>query len=135
MVQEWRELIDDYNKAKGGDTRALFTQAYTSIDNNVRYYADSFGAPRAHFPFNGFLMAELSADSTARDFKQTIDKWMALMPLGATPNWVVSGKVFDPTWHGSIKVKNFSSSSAITTSRGLPLATGRAESMACWRSC
>jgi alpha-glucosidase len=90
MVQEWRQLIDEYNTKKGGDTRVLFTEAYASIDDTVRFYADSEGKPRAHFPFNFFLMGDLSASSTPKDFKKSIDKWMSRMPYGATPNWVVS---------------------------------------------
>jgi hypothetical protein len=128
MVQEWREHIDEYNKMNGGETRAMFTQAYTSIDNNLRYYADSEGNPRAHFPFNGFLMTDLNVNSTARVFKQTIDKWMELMPIGATPNWVVS-EGFVPNLQ-SFKVKNFLSL-AITTSQDSVLATARNASMAC----
>lgn len=90
MVGEWRKLIDDYNSVKGGDTRVIFTEAYSSIDDTMRYYADSNGNPRSHFPFNFFLLNDLKAYSTAHDFKDTIDKWMTHMPAGATPNWVVS---------------------------------------------
>lgn len=91
MVGEWRSLIDDYNSAKGGDPRVIFIEAWTDLDNTMRFYADSEGHPRSHFPFNFLFIGELSVDSTPRDFKQTIDKWLNNMPPGATPNWVVSG--------------------------------------------
>jgi alpha-glucosidase len=90
MVGEWRRLIDDYNTEKGGDTRVLFIEAWTNVDDAVRYYADSDGKPRAHFPFNFGLVNDLNASSTAQDFKTTIDGWMTRMPAGSTPNWVVS---------------------------------------------
>lgn len=95
MVGQWRRLIDDYNAKKGGDTRVIFTEAYTNIDDTIRFYADSEGNPRSHFPFNFFLISNLDVNSTARDFKSTIDSWINRMPAGATPNWVVSQtKVF-----------------------------------------
>lgn len=90
MVGEWRRLIDDYNVAKGGDARVIFTEAYASIDNTVRYYADSDGNPRSHFPFNFILIERLDVASTARDFKNAIDSWMSKVPEGGTSNWVVS---------------------------------------------
>lgn len=91
MVGEWRSLIDDYTTLKGGDSRVIFIEAWTDIDNTVRFYANSEGHPRSHFPFNFFLIGDLDADSTPRDFKQAIEKWTDNMPAGATPNWVVSG--------------------------------------------
>lgn len=90
MVGEWRELIDDYTLTRGGETRVIFIEAWTNIDDTVRFYADSDGRPRSHFPFNFFLIGDLDVDSTPRDFKQTLDNWISHMPAGATPNWVVS---------------------------------------------
>lgn len=90
MVGQWRELIDAYNAEKGGSTRVIFIEAYTSVENTVRFYADAKGKPRAHFPFNFFLIGDLDSRSTARSFQNTINKWMRNMPEGATPNWVVS---------------------------------------------
>lgn len=90
MVQSWRVLIDEYNVKNGGDPRVLFTEAYASIEDTIRYYADSNGNPRAHFPFNFILIERLNENSNAADFKNEIDKWMNLVPKGATSNWVVS---------------------------------------------
>lgn len=90
MVGEWRRLIDDYNREKGGDTRVIFTEAYASLDDTVRYYADPEGNPRSHFPFNFILIERLGVDSTAGDFKRAIDSWLQAVPVGATSNWVVS---------------------------------------------
>lgn len=90
MVGQWRRLIDDYNAAKGGDTRVIFTEAYVTLNKTMQYYADMQGNPRSHFPFNFFLIKEFNAESTARDLKNTIDKWRENMPTGATANWIVS---------------------------------------------
>ena len=66
------------------------TEAYTSVENTVRFYADAEGKPRAHFPFNFVLIENLNENSNAADFKNVIDKWMNLVPTGSTSNWVVS---------------------------------------------
>lgn len=65
------------------------TEAYTSVENTVRFYADVDGKPRAHFPFNFVLIENLDENSNAVDFKKVIDKWMNLVPKGSTSNWVV----------------------------------------------
>lgn len=90
MVQQWRVLIDDYNNEKGGDTRVLFTEAYASIEDTVRYYADESGNRRAHFPFNFVLIERLNENSNVVDFKREIDNWLLQVPAGSTSNWVVS---------------------------------------------
>lgn len=90
MVQQWRVLIDNYNIEKGGDMRVLFTEAYASIEDTVRYYADEQGNPRAHFPFNFVLIEKLNENSNVVDFKAEIDNWLSQVPEGATSNWVVS---------------------------------------------
>lgn len=90
MVQQWRALIDAYNVEKGGDTRVLFTEAYASIEDTVRYYADETGKPRAHFPFNFILIERLDENSNAAQFKQQIDIWLNAVPAGKASNWVVS---------------------------------------------
>lgn len=90
MVGEWRRLIDDYTIEKGGSTRVIFVEVFATLEDTLRYYADTDGNPRAHFPFNFMLLNDLDADSTARDFKNTIDSWMTNIPVGATSNWVVS---------------------------------------------
>jgi alpha-glucosidase len=89
MVEEWRTLIDNYNREKGGDTRVLFTEAYTNVEDTMRYYGED-GKTRAHFPFNFLLIDRLNQNSNAYSFKNEIDIWMTLLPQGATSNWVVS---------------------------------------------
>lgn len=90
MVMQWRVLINDYNRNNAGDGRVLFTEAYASIEDTIRYYADEQGNPRAHFPFNFILIERLSEYSDAPAFKTEIDNWMSQVPAGSTSNWVVS---------------------------------------------
>lgn len=92
MVQQWRVMIDAYNKEKGGDTRVLFTEAYASIEDTVRYYADEEGQPRAHFPFNFVLIEKLNEGSSAASFSTEIEAWVKAAGNN-TSNWVVSGCV------------------------------------------
>lgn len=89
MVQQWRVMIDAYNKEKGGDTRVLFTEAYASIEDTVRYYADEDGKPRAHFPFNFVLIERLNEQSSAANFSTEIEAWVKAAGNN-TSNWVVS---------------------------------------------
>jgi len=91
MVQEWRVLIDQYNAENEGDTKVLFTEAYASVANTVRYYQADDGSPRAHFPFNFILIEQLDEAATADEFKDKIDEWLNAVPEGGTSNWVVSG--------------------------------------------
>lgn len=90
MVQQWRVMIDAYNQEKGGDTRVLFTEAYASIEDTVRYYADEDGKPRAHFPFNFVLIERLNEGSSAVNFSTEIESWVKAAGNN-TSNWVVSG--------------------------------------------
>lgn len=90
MVQQYRVLIDAYNAEKGGDTRVLFTEAYASIEDTVRYYVDENGNSRSHFPFNFILIEKINGGSNAHDFKREIDSWLEAVPAGKASNWVVS---------------------------------------------
>lgn len=128
MVSQWRTLINNYNQEKGGDTRVLFTEAYASIENTIRYYTDEQGNPRAHFPFNFILIERLNEDSDALAFKTEIDSWMSQVPAGSTSNWVVSEPYRSCSACISIL---FTNSSAITTNQDLALVMEPKESTAC----
>lgn len=65
------------------------TEAYTSIENTVKFYANKDGKPIAHFPFNFILIERLDENSNAEDFKKSVDQWLDTVPEGATSNWVV----------------------------------------------
>lgn len=65
------------------------TEAYTSLENTVRYYGNTT-EPMAQIPFNFQLLTNLNFSSNANNFKSIIDTWMKAMPAGQWANWVVS---------------------------------------------
>jgi alpha-glucosidase len=91
VVYEWRDLLDDFKKQHGGETRIMMTEAYANMTFTMRYYESDDGTRRgSHIPFNFLMISDLNGDSTAQDFAHTISKWINYMPAGFTANWVVS---------------------------------------------
>ncbi|XP_025831783.1 maltase A1-like [Agrilus planipennis] len=64
MIYQWRQVIDDYNKQNGGDTRVLMTEAYTPINSTMLYYGNET-VDGAHFTFNFYLIINTTNNSTA----------------------------------------------------------------------
>lgn len=65
------------------------TEAYTSLENEIRFYTDgTVDGPQ--IPFNFELISFINSASTAKDYKLHIDSWLNLMPEGYQANWVVS---------------------------------------------
>lgn len=90
VIYEWRDLLDDFKKTHGGETRIMMTEAYANMTFTMRYYENDEGTRKgSHIPFNFLMISDLNADSTARDFAHTISKWMNYMPVGFTANWVL----------------------------------------------
>lgn len=91
MIYQWRALTDKYTADKGGDTRILMTEAYTSLPNTLKFYGNdtSLGS---QIPFNFELISYTRINSTAPNFKAHIDDWLNGMPKGSQyrSNWVVS---------------------------------------------
>ncbi|XP_065090958.1 maltase A3-like [Ochlerotatus camptorhynchus] len=89
MVYEWRELLEDYQKQHGGDKLILMTESWSSLDIIKPYFRDIKGREGAQMPFNFRMITELIATSTAYEFKNVIDSWMAIVDDDHTPNWVL----------------------------------------------
>lgn len=89
MVYQWRELLDQYKKDHGGDTRVMLTEAYVDIDLMMKFYDDGHGRLGSHIPMNFYMIMNLNRDSNAKQFKDIIDLWMTHMPKGRTANWVL----------------------------------------------
>ncbi|KAJ8874364.1 hypothetical protein PR048_025212 [Dryococelus australis] len=87
MVKQWRALLDEY-KAKDGRTRAMMTEAYASIKQVMEYYG-SAQRPGAHFTFNFLFITNLTRNSTAQDFSDTIHSWVDNLPKGCWGDWVI----------------------------------------------
>lgn len=91
MAYQWRELLDDYKKKHGGNTRILMTEAYSTLENMILYYGDSSGRRGSQIPFNFELITNINQSSTPQDYKNYIDLWIDNMPQESdyVPNWVV----------------------------------------------
>ncbi|XP_058832024.1 maltase 2-like isoform X2 [Topomyia yanbarensis] len=89
MVYQWRELLDNYKKQKGGDTRVLMTEAWSSLDIVSTYFQDQNKRQGSQMPFNFQLIMRLDQNSKAADFKTVIDSWIKTVPSGHVPNWVL----------------------------------------------
>lgn len=83
MLYQWREIIDEYKAI-------LMTESYSDTPNELMLYYGNKTHNGAHFTFNFWLITQLNANSTARDFKFIIEKWFSYMPVNCTANWVVS---------------------------------------------
>jgi len=69
--------------------RVMITEAYTSMENTMRYYGNETNLG-AHMPFNFGLIDRLNEYSNATKFNEAINNWLDNMPDGKTANWVVS---------------------------------------------
>ncbi|XP_001943317.1 maltase A1 isoform X1 [Acyrthosiphon pisum] len=87
MISQFRDVMEEY-KLRDGKTRVMITEAYTSMENTMRYYGDetSLGA---HMPFNFGLIDRLNEYSNATKFNEAINNWLDNMPEGKCANWVI----------------------------------------------
>lgn len=89
MVQQYRELVEEYTATHGGDVRVIMTEAYTTLENTIKYYGTP-ERPGAHFPFNFLLIEEIDGESPFGDYIIQVARWMSSMPSHGVANWVVS---------------------------------------------
>ncbi|XP_067631848.1 maltase A1-like [Eurosta solidaginis] len=88
MVYQWRELLEEYTKENGGETRIMLTEAYTSFDNLMLYYGDGV-RNGSMCPFNFYFMRNVKNDSSAQEIVDIIERWLNNMPEGVFANWVL----------------------------------------------
>ena len=89
MIFQWRQLMTDFVKKSGGETKIIMTEAYTSLDNMIKFYGDG-KRNGSNIPFNFELISNVNINSTAKDYKFRIDNWLSRVPKGGQANWVVS---------------------------------------------
>lgn len=90
IIYSWRDVLDDWKKTHGGETKIMMTEAYANMTFTMRYYESDDGTRKgSHIPFNFLMIGGLNADSTANQFVEAINKWMSNMPAGETANWLV----------------------------------------------
>lgn len=89
MIYQWRALMDDFAKTSSDkETRVIMTEAYTSLENMIRFYKDG-DRMGSHIPFNFELISNVNVDSTAKDYYTRINNWLSRVPEGCQANWVV----------------------------------------------
>lgn len=107
LVARFRKFIDNFTATHGGDNRILVPQVWDAkLDDHMRYYQSS------QIPTNFGLINKLNRDSTADDYKTTIDSYLQALPDGAVPNWFVS--IFSMTDKNQSQWTTFSSAHMIT---------------------
>ncbi|KAF5286038.1 hypothetical protein FQR65_LT12973 [Abscondita terminalis] len=88
MIYQWRQYIDDYTTEHGGDDRVIMTEAYTDINNTMKYYGNTT-SKGAHFTFNFQLITKLNGTSNAKDIVNAVNEWITHIPQQYTSNWVL----------------------------------------------
>lgn len=89
MIYQWRELMDEFAKSHDNVTKVIMTEAYTSLENMIKFYGDG-KRDGSNVPFNFELISNVNSGSTAADYKKRIDNWLSRVPKGKHANWVVS---------------------------------------------
>lgn len=89
MVYKWRQMIDNFTASYGLEPIVLMTESFEPINFNLRYYGNG-SVEGSHIPFNFELIKTMNINSTAKDYKDVIERWLIEMPVGHQANWVVS---------------------------------------------
>uniref|UniRef100_A0A336MY77 CSON008232 protein n=1 Tax=Culicoides sonorensis TaxID=179676 RepID=A0A336MY77_CULSO len=77
MAYQWRAVVDEYKDIP----RVLLTEAYTSLENILKFYGDST-RNGSHVPFNFDLLSNLKITSTAKDIKILVENFLNRVPYG-----------------------------------------------------
>lgn len=94
MAYQWRELLDNFKKNNGGETRIIMTESWSDIEKQQRFYGDRKTRNGSYVPFNFEMMKTTNLNSQAKDFKVAVDAWLKNMPADVEANWVVSYRIF-----------------------------------------
>ncbi|KAJ9576810.1 hypothetical protein L9F63_006584, partial [Diploptera punctata] len=87
MITQWRALLDA-KTAEDNITRLMMIEAYADLEEAIGYYGTET-KPGGHFPFNFLFINDLNNESTAFDFRDTVNQWMSHMSEGRWANWVI----------------------------------------------
>lgn len=82
IVQEWRALLDKYKDSY----RILIGEIMADLPDVIKYYGGRKN--EFDFPFN-FGLLGLDESKTAEDVYQVISEYLAALPRGKWPNWVL----------------------------------------------
>ncbi|CAO1421547.1 unnamed protein product [Diamesa serratosioi] len=88
MIYQWRKLLDDLWKTKGGHPFVMMTESYEKMETNMKYYTNGT-VQGSHVPFNFELIKVANVNTTAEQYKNIIEGWLNAMPAGHQANWVL----------------------------------------------
>ncbi|KNC33697.1 putative maltase H, partial [Lucilia cuprina] len=89
MVYQWRQVMDDYQRIYGGDTRVLLIETYAPPWYSMQMYGNAT-TEGAELPFNFNLITEVASNGmSARSIETGVNNWLSNMPAGRTANWVI----------------------------------------------
>ncbi|KAH8355094.1 hypothetical protein KR093_005410, partial [Drosophila rubida] len=89
MAYQWRNVMDDYQRIYGGDTRVLLIETYAPPAYTMQFYGNR-SVEGAHLPFNfNLITVPASSGVSASSIKTAVDNWLSNMPAGRTANWVI----------------------------------------------
>ncbi|XP_028676855.2 neutral and basic amino acid transport protein rBAT [Erpetoichthys calabaricus] len=91
ILRNWRNVLDEYSR-EPGKYRSMFTDSFddNKIATTMLYYGSS-RIKEADFPFN-FYLTRLENQLYSRNVFELVDLWMANMPQGHWPNWMVGNQ-------------------------------------------
>ena len=58
----------------------MMIEAYASLEQTMDYYGNE-STPAGHFPFNFLFITNLNNQSTAHDFRNTVNQWMQFLEI------------------------------------------------------
>lgn len=89
MVYNWRKILDDYAATSQSKPKILITEAFTSMENTMKYYQSANGTKGSHFPYNSQLMYLNKDNINADHVKGNIEDWLQKMPSGHVADWPI----------------------------------------------
>ncbi|KAK9870032.1 hypothetical protein WA026_006127 [Henosepilachna vigintioctopunctata] len=90
VIYEFRDVIDKYTQEHGGHSRIIMTEAYTTLENTIKYFGTADGSRRGgHFTFNFLFIPLHQNTSNAHDIEEYITNWLGAIPSVYVPNWVI----------------------------------------------
>nr|CAD7594636.1 unnamed protein product [Timema genevievae] len=88
LVQEWRQVLDEFASGVDNVTRVIITESYSDIKDTMGYYGSS-EMPGVHFPLNFVFITKLNNFCEAEEVKNAIKHWMTKLPEDKSANWVL----------------------------------------------
>lgn len=77
MAYQWRAVVDEYKDFP----RVLLTEAYTSLENILKFYGDA-SRNGSHIPFNFDLLSNCKIDTTAKQIRILVENYLNRVPYG-----------------------------------------------------